>query len=116
VNVRDEVHDGDQQHRHRAAEVEQQLGSGVGQDLGWLAQVGLDDRGFGVVLEHEPAVRHRDLIVVHVDHTRSGGGTLRDLMDVLLGGDARADVEELPDAGLAGQEPNGPAEEGPVGA
>jgi hypothetical protein len=37
-------------------------------------------------------------------------------VDVVLGGDARADVEELADAGLAGQEPHRAAEEGAVGA
>jgi len=60
-------------------------------------------------------VRHGDLVVVHVDDARAGRGRLGDLVDVLLRGDARADVEELPDAGLAGQVPNGPAEKGPVG-
>jgi uncharacterized protein len=39
-----------------------------------------------------------------------------DLMDVLLGGDAGSDVEELADAGLAGEVADGAAEVGPVGA
>ena len=61
-------------------------------------------------------MRHGDLVVVHVDDARARGGVLGDLVDVPLGGDARADVEELADARLAGQEADGPAEEGPVGA
>src|SRR5262249_11996996 len=54
--------------------------------------------------------------VVRVDHARTGGDVLGDLVDVVLGGDSGADVEELADAGLAGQEPHGAPEEGPVGA
>src|SRR5581483_7762746 len=98
AGVRDEVKDGDQEHGHGPGEVEQQLGFRVGQDPGRLAGVGLDDGGVGVVGQQEPAVRHGDVV------------------DVVLGRDARADVEELADAGLAGQEPDHAAEEGAVGA
>jgi hypothetical protein len=92
------------------------LGLGGGEDLIRLAQVGLDDGGVGIVLQHEPTVGDGDIVVVHVDHARSWGGTLGDLVNVVISGDAGTDVEELADAGPAGQEPHGAAEEGPVGA
>jgi hypothetical protein len=109
------VQHGHQQQGHRLGEVDKQLFFRVGEDLGRLAQVGLDHGGVRVVLQHEPAVRHRDLVVVHVDDARAGRGRLGDLVNVLLGGDAGPDVEELPDAGLASQVPDGPAEKRPVG-
>jgi hypothetical protein len=113
--VRDEMQHGQQEQRHGLSEIDEQLGFRVGEDLGRLAQVGLDHGGVRVVLQHEPAVRHGDLVAVHVDDPCAGRGRLGDLVDVLLGGDAGTDVEELPDAGLADQVPDGPAEKCPVG-
>ena len=43
------------------------------------------------------------------------GSGLRDLVGIVRRRDAGADVEELPDADLGGQVPDGPAEELPVG-
>ncbi len=53
-------------------------------------------------------------VVVHVDDARVGGDGLGDLVDVALGGQAAAEVDELPDPGLAGEEADDPAQEGPV--
>jgi hypothetical protein len=39
---------------------------------------------------------------------------LGDLVDIALGGQAASKVDELPDPGLAGEDPDGPAQEGPV--
>jgi hypothetical protein len=36
-------------------------------------------------------------------------------VNVVLGGDARADIQELADTGLASEVPHRPAQEGPVG-
>ncbi len=52
--------------------------------------------------------RHR--VVVDVDDPRVGGDGMGDLVDVALGGQAGADVEELPDP-CVGEEPHGAAEE-----
>ena len=54
------------------------------------------------------ADHHR--VDVHVDHARVRADTLRDLVHVLVGGQPRADVNELRDA-LASQETHGPLEE-----
>jgi hypothetical protein len=59
-------------------------------------------------------VHDDDGVAVHVDDPRVRVGGLRDLVDVGHGGQARADVEELPDAPLGGEEMDDPAEEGPV--
>jgi hypothetical protein len=42
-------------------------------------------------------------VVVDVDDPGVGGDALGDLVGVLGGGQAGADVQELPEAGLAGQ-------------
>ena len=42
------------------------------------------------------------MVVIHVDDTRLGSDVLRDLMGVVGGPEAGADIEELPDA-LTGQ-------------
>jgi hypothetical protein len=55
-----------------------------------------------------------DGVVVHVHDPAVGRLRLRDLVGVVGRGDAGADVEELPDAGLAGQVPDGPGQERPV--
>ncbi len=55
-----------------------------------------------------------DLVVVDIDDPGAGGDLLGHLMDVPLGGQAGADVDELPDAGLVGQEAHGAAEEAAV--
>jgi hypothetical protein len=49
-------------------------------------------------------VREYDRVVVDVDDARFGGGALCDLVGVVRGGEAGADVKELPDARLGRQE------------
>lgn len=55
-------------------------------------------------------------IVVHVDDPAVRRGPLGDLMGVVLPGDACADIEELPDAGVGREVAHHPAEQGTVGA
>ncbi len=59
-------------------------------------------------------MREHDRVVVHVDHPGARRGPVRDLVHVVGGGQARADVEQLPDAGLADQVAHYPAEHGPL--
>jgi hypothetical protein len=61
-------------------------------------------------------VDQHERVVVHVDDLRLGGEPLGDLVRVLGGRQAGADVQELADAGLAGQVADRPAEKCPVGA
>ena len=116
ILVTDQVHDGDQHDRDRAGEVE---GSRrLRQDLLRVAQVGVDVvqgalRGTG---EQRLGVQQHDRVVVHVDHAAAGRHGLRYLVGVVRGRDAGADVEELPDPGLGGQEPHHPGEERAVGS
>jgi hypothetical protein len=45
--------------------------------------------------------RQHDRVVVEIDHTGRRLDLLGDLVHVLRGGQARPDVQELPEAGLA---------------
>ncbi|GAA3208599.1 hypothetical protein GCM10020256_05170 [Streptomyces thermocoprophilus] len=56
-----------------------------------------------------------DRVVVDVDDPGLGGVTLGDLVGVVGGGQAGADVEELPYAGLGDEVAHGAAEEPAVG-
>jgi hypothetical protein len=61
-------------------------------------------------------VQQHDRVVVHVHDLGVRGDRLRDLMHVLTGGKAGADVEELPDPRLGGKETHDPPQERPRGA
>jgi hypothetical protein len=56
------------------------------------------------------------MVIVDVDHGGIRGDALRHLVGVAGGRDAGAGIQELAEAGLGGQVPGRPAEEGPVGA
>jgi hypothetical protein len=86
----------------------------VVEDFAWLAQVGLDDRGVLGALQEGLAVRHDDGVDVDVGDPGGRVGLLGDLVHVALGGDARADVQELADT-IRGEEPDRPADERAVG-
>jgi hypothetical protein len=55
-------------------------------------------------------------VVVDVDDPGPGRHALRDLVGVVVGRDPGADVDELPDPRLGGQEAHRAGEEGAVGA
>src|SRR5690606_24584734 len=74
----------------------------------------LDDDGFLVLGEQGAGVGEHDRVVVHVHDPGVPRDPLGDLVDVVLGGQARADVQELPDARL-GELPHAADEEAPVG-
>src|SRR5439155_23065187 len=65
--------------------------------------------------EQGPRMDQHQGVVVHVDDAALRGDRLGDLVGVVGGGQAGADVEELPDARLAGQIPDGPDEKGAGG-
>ena len=71
----------------------------MGQNLTWLAGVGLEHGGEAVGPQRR-AVRHGDRVDVHVDDARGRVPALGDLVHVADGGDAGAEVEELADAGV----------------
>src|SRR5690606_9465406 len=112
--VRDEMQDGDEHQADGPAEVEVPGDLGVVQDALRFPEVALHRDRLPVVREQCPGVHEHDRVIVHVDDPRLGRGAQRDLVHVLLGGEARADVEELPDP-VADQEPHRPADEPPVG-
>jgi hypothetical protein len=60
-------------------------------------------------------VRQYDRVVVHVYDLGFRGDRLRDLMDVLPGREAGADIEKLPDPRLGGKKEHYPPQEGPAG-
>jgi hypothetical protein len=86
--IGDEMQHRGQEHGDGLAEVQQELGSGIGENRARLAEVTLDDDGVGVVAQQEPAVGDGDFVVVHVHHAGSGCGGLGDLVDVVLRRDA----------------------------
>ena len=56
-------------------------------------------------------MRHPHRIVVHVDNAAVRGNGLRDLVGVARCRQSSPDIKELPDPGLVGQIPHGPAKE-----
>jgi hypothetical protein len=61
-------------------------------------------------------VGQHDGVVVHIDDAALRGDLLGDLVGVVGGGQAGADVQELADAGLAGQVADGTGQKRPGGA
>jgi hypothetical protein len=114
--VRGEVQDRHQHERHRPAEVEHRPGIRVGQDRGGVAQVAVQIGGAarGRGGQQVARVSQDERVVVDVDDPGRGSDALRHLVDVVGGGQAAADVEELGDARLSRQVPDGAAEERPV--
>lgn len=86
---------------------------GLGEDLAGVAHVAVQDRDRGAVDEQGTGVCQHLGVVVDVDDLRLWRAFVCDLMDIALGGQAGADVEELPDADVD-QELDGPSEEGAV--
>jgi hypothetical protein len=78
----------------RSAEDEVRLGD-VRMDVGRAPFGGAGHQGAGVGED--------DGVIVGVNDPGLGGHSLDDLVQVRLGGDTRADVEELPDPGFTGQ-------------
>jgi hypothetical protein len=115
VLVGDDVEQADHDQRHRPGQVEdlgRHLDDGVGQP-----DVALDERGAALDGAHQEGVGvgEHDRVVVDVHDPGFGVDALGHGVDVVAGGDAGADVEELADADLARQVPHAAAEEGPVG-
>ena len=108
------MQDPDQHHRHRLGEV-QRAGRGR-HDLGHVPQVLVEVGGgaLGAGGQQGTGMGENDRVVVHVHDPAVGRHVLRHLVGVVGGGDAGADVKELPNAGLAGQVPHGPGQERPV--
>lgn len=98
--VHDEVEHPDHEHAHRLVEVDQPGDVRVGQDLGRTAQVGLDGGDAGGVGQQHLGVPADHGVVVHVDHPAGGVHRADGLVDAGRGGDAGAEIDELPDAPL----------------
>ena len=113
---REEMQHRDEHQRDRLGEVQCVPGHRVGENLLRFARVRIDVYGPALRLAHQQraAMREHDRVVVHVYDTRGRVGRLRDLVDVTHAGQSRADVEELRDARVGGQVPDGAAEERPV--
>jgi hypothetical protein len=113
VLIVQEVQHRDQHERDRLAEVDHRPDRGRGQDLGRAAQVGLDVGGLPLRgrRQQRPRVREHHRVAVHVHDARRRRYRLRHLVHVVGGGQAGADVKELPDARLGRQEPHRAAEE-----
>ena len=114
--VADEVHDRDQHDRDRLAEV--QRGRRRGNDRVRVPQVRVEvgARALRAAPQQRPGVGQHDRVVVDVDDPAVRRDALRDLVGVVGGGDPGADVQELPDSGLPGQEADRAGEERAVGA
>ncbi len=80
----------------------------VGVQVGGGALGAADEQGLGVGEDQR--------VVVDVDHPALGGHALGELVGVVDGGQARADVEELADAGVRGEIGDTTAQEGAEGA
>ena len=108
------MHDRDEHHRHRAAQVQEAMIPRVGQELCWPAQVGSHHDGPVGNRQQRAAVRDDDGVTVRVHHPRAGVDRLGDLMDRIPGGQTRPDVEKLVDSRLGREEPDHAPDEPPV--
>jgi hypothetical protein len=101
--VVDVLQDGHQRDRDRPGEVKQP--SRLVQDPACVTQVTVDVGGlaFRAADQQRAGVGQDHRIVVHVDHAGRRRDRLGDLVGVVRGRDAGADVEELPNAGLGRQ-------------
>src|SRR5690606_40075531 len=113
VGLGDDVKDADEDASDGLPEVEG--GGGALEDLVGPAQVALDV-GRRAVAAAEQGVRvgQDDRVVVDVDDAGVGRDLGGDGMGVVVVRDAGADVEELAQPALAGEEADDPPEEGPV--
>jgi hypothetical protein len=102
-----------QHDRNRLAEIDQPADPRIIQDRVQVADIGLGDAGAVIARKQLAAHGHGHGISVDVHHPGVGRGCLGDFVYVACGGDARADVEELPDA-PPGEEPDRAAQERPV--
>jgi hypothetical protein len=116
VLIGDEVHDRDEQHNDRVAEIERCPQRGGGQDAARVAQVSVDVGGLprGATGEQCPRVGEHDGVVVHVADPSLRNDALSDLVHVGWSWQSGADVKELPAARLGGQVTNDPSQEGTV--
>jgi hypothetical protein len=87
------------------------------QDLLRVPDVGVDVVGGSqrVAGQQGPGVDQDQRVIVDVDDPGLGRDALCQLVGVVGRRQAGPEVEELPDTGLAGQEPDGPAEESAAG-
>jgi serine-type D-Ala-D-Ala carboxypeptidase len=116
VLIADVLQDRHQHDRHRTGEV-QYLRRRSKDRLG-VAQVGIDARG-GTVRpagQERLGVGQHHRVIVHVHHAALRRRALGYLVRVVRGGQARTDVQELADPGLADQVPHRPPQEYPVPA
>jgi len=116
VRVRYVLHGAQHHDGNGLAEVER-LGRLV-QHLVGVAQVSVDvvARPLRGARQQGPRVGEHDRVVVHVDHSAFRRDLLGDLMGVLRGGQAGADVKELADPRLGRKIAHGPPQEGAVSA
>jgi hypothetical protein len=96
VHVGNEVQQGDQGERDRPVEVQDP--PGAGDDRVRIAHVRLQvlGRALRCAAQQGRGVGQHDRVVVAVDDPGLGRDLLGDLVQVRLGGDAGADVQELP--------------------
>jgi hypothetical protein len=109
------VQQAEHHHGRRFGEVDYPGGSG--QDGVRVPRVGVDVLAAALRCtgQQRLRVRQHDRVVVDVDDPRLRRRPLRHLVGVAGGGQAGADVEELPEAGLGRQVVHGGREERPVG-
>ena len=114
VLIADVMQNAQEQDCRRLAEV-QRLGS-LAEDLLRVAQVPVQvgDSTLWTGGQQRLRVQQHDRVVVHVHDPGFRGSRLRDLMNVLPGGKARADVEKLPDPRLGGKKSHDPPQECPL--
>jgi hypothetical protein len=114
ILVIDQVQDADQHQRDRPGEVDGLRGAG--QDRIRVTQVGFQvgARAVGSRGQQRASVVEDDRVVVHVDDPRLGCHQLGDLVGIAGRRDSGADIEELADARVAGEEPYRAREEGAV--
>jgi hypothetical protein len=110
--VEDVVDDAAQQQPDRLVPVQLRADCGIADDARGVEQVTAHDERAVVVGEQRAGVRQHHGVVVQVHDAGRRVDPLGDLVDVVRGGQARADIKQLRDADLADQVAHHPAEHG----
>jgi hypothetical protein len=112
--VADEVKQQRHAERYRLGEVDDPPQFGVPEDAAGVSQVTGDEDHAGQAVKVSAATREHERVVVNVGDPRVRVMLPCELVHIAPGRQARADVNELADAGLSGEEPDRVLEELPV--
>ena len=103
-----------QHHRDRLTQINHGLHIRVIQDARRIPHIPLDRPHPGTPAQQRPRVRYHHGVVIDIHHPGPRLQLMRHLMDMAGRRKPRADINELPDARLGSEKPDGADQETPV--